>query len=91
MKTILRFFISIWRFFFPAKQTIVPPTISERIDNAKEDADDAVKRIYSHRYGHPKHNNRSNKKNKRGKSSRLLRVQYTPEGKPIYHDQGTRK
>ena len=87
MKTIIRFFIALWRFFFPAKSTIVPPSIKDRIDNAKEDADDAVKRMYSHKPRHPKHNNRSNKKNKRGKSSRLLRTQYTPDGKVIYHEQ----
>ena len=87
MKTIIRFLIAVWRFFFPAKQTIVSPTVSERIENAKEDADDAVKRIYPHRIGHPQHNNRSNQKNKRGKSSRLLRAQYVPGGKVIYHEK----
>jgi len=86
MKTIIRFFIALWRFFFPAKQTIVPPTIADRIGNAKEDADDAVKRMYSHRIGHNQHNNRTNQKNKRGKSSRLHKAQYLPDGKVIYHD-----
>ena len=81
MKAIIRFFIALWRFFFPAKQTIVPPTISDRMENAKENADDVVKR-----YGHTQHNNRTNKKNKRGKTSRLVKVQYLPNGKVIYHD-----
>lgn len=86
MKALIRFFIALWRFFFPAKQTIVPPTINERIENAKEDASDAVKHMYSHRTGHTQHNNRSNRKNKRGKTSRLIKAQYLPGGKVIYHD-----
>lgn len=86
MKAIIRFFIALWRFFFPAKQTIVPPTIADRIENAKEDADDIVKHLYADRIGHNQHNNRSNKKNKRGKSSRLHKTQYLPDGKVIYHD-----
>ena len=90
MKTLIRFFIALWRFFFPAKQTIVPPTIADRIDNAKEDADETIHRMFPHRIGHPKHNNRSNKKNKRGKSSRLLRTQYLPNGGVIYHEQAKR-
>lgn len=87
MKTIIKFFIVLWKFFFPVKQTIVSPTIADRIDNAKEDVNDIVNRLYPYRHGHTQHNNRSNKKNKRGKSSRLIKAQYLPDGKVIYHDQ----